>query len=175
MIRVIVAVALVACGESARPATVVEIAAMPSASAQADAGVVIEASTIAAPSMTGNALIARTCGPTDGPATTMIISDEILTCDDWSRARKRSYIAIETWGTLGIAEHATINLPTTSGGEVSTCTADGTCEHVSRAALSIDHVNGESFDGTLEVTPKTGARRRVVVHAIRCELHIMCG
>lgn len=171
MKRVALALAVLACGGNAPTAAHVEIAPPPSASATPGAIAVAPVAHI--PTITkANALVARTCGPTDGPATTLVVSDKVLTCDDWSRI-EGAHVSIEAWSSLDLHDGAAIDLPGEMGGQVTTCTSTSDCKPA-RAALKVEHVTPDGFTGTLTVqTP--WSRRDVAVRALRCSLHMLCG
>jgi hypothetical protein len=163
-VRFMATILLAACGGSSQPASVT-LSPSPSSTASAP-----EARGFEPPV---NALVATTCGPTDGPATTVIVATQgTLGCDDWSKLGSRSRVVIETWDLLRLEPGMTERLPGSHGGAVRMCS--GECSDVRAATLRVDEVTADGFRGKLDVKTAGGVLQQRI-QARRCELHQMCG
>ena len=120
-----------------------------------------------------NALIAMTCGPTDGPATTLKVANGPLSCNDWRTLHR--FAVVETWDVLHINAGRTESLPGAHGGTVRLCVDESACVDETGAKLRVEQRTGDGFTGVLVIYRGDNVEESLPIHAVNCDLDEECG
>jgi hypothetical protein len=89
-----------------------------------------------------NAALLQSCGPTDGPAVTLVLTDQPASAE-WPAP---PYSAITVYRALGdvVGRHFDFNQTITSGGQAFVCPAVGDCEAATSASVTFGTFKADS-------------------------------
>ena len=121
---------------------------------------------------TGGALWYRECGPTDGPATALVLTDGPATCADLDALRSGPHLFLEVWDG-GLREGQSFTLAGAEGAATRCLGGGRDCQPLDGATLTV-RAAGPELGAT--VTYRDGAETKTrEFRAARCEVRQVCG
>jgi hypothetical protein len=119
------------------------------------------------------------CGPTDGPAYTILTSATAAKGCDGRDHHPDVYDRIDVWSALPTAAGAEVVVTGTSdgkmtGGVAMTCTGD-VCQNAQSTTVHFDAVGASSISGSYVMTFADGHTKAGTFTASNCSVAVLCG